>query len=301
LYLRLALHLEPQLAGGMAAMSLGTVLESNNLGEEAIKVYESVAPEAPFRPMAMLRAAITLDQLDRAEEAEAAFKEAIARDPEDVQTYVAYGNMLRGRERFAEAAEIYAEAIERVPNPSQSDWTLYYFRGIAHERTKDWPRAEADFKQALELFPEQPLVLNYLGYSWVDQGMHLEEALEMIRTAVELRPNDGYIVDSLGWAYYKLGRYAEAVEELERAVSLRPEDPIINDHLGDAYWQVGRTLEAQFQWRHARDLGAEDPELELINKKIRTGRLWEQDGEEEPERQADRKASLALPALRGAL
>jgi tetratricopeptide (TPR) repeat protein len=298
LYLRLALHLEPQLAGGMAAVSLGTILESNGLGEEAIEVYESVAADAPFRPMAMLRAAITLDQLDRTEEAEAAFKEATARDPDDVQAYVAYGNMLRGRERFTEAGEVYAEAIARVPEPTQSDWTLFYFRGIAHERTKQWPKAEADFKKALELNPDQPLVLNYLGYSWVDQGMHLEEALEMIRTAVELRPNDGYIVDSLGWAYYKLGRYEEAVEELERAVQLRPEDPIINDHLGDAYWKVGRTLEAQFQWRHARDLGAEEPELELINKKIRTGRLWEKDSEpSEPaaERETDRRATGTPP------
>jgi tetratricopeptide (TPR) repeat protein len=298
LYLRLALYLEPQLAGGMAAVSLGTILESNNLGEEAIAVYESVAAEAPFRPMAMLRAAVTRDQLDEIEAAESAFQEAIARDPEDIQTYLAYGNMLRGRERFDEAAEIYSEAIARVPEPTRGDWTLFYFRGIAHERTKAWPKAEADFQTALELYPDQPLILNYLGYSWVDMGMHLEEALEMIKTAVELRPNDGYIVDSLGWAYYKLGRYEEAVEELERAVSLRPEDPIINDHLGDAYWKVGRHLEAQFQWRHARDLGAEEPELEIINRKISTGRLWEKDSDEEPaaDAETDRRATGTPPA-----
>jgi Flp pilus assembly protein TadD len=159
--------------------------------------------------------------------------------------------------------------------PGRADWSLFYFRGIAYERTKDWDKAEADFRKALEFFPDQPLVLNYLGYSMVDNGRNLEEALGMIRKAVELRPTDGYIVDSLGWAYYKLGRFEEAVTELERAVSLRPEDPVIHDHLGDAYWKTGRLLEAQFQWRHARDFGAKSPELELILRKIAEGRLIE--------------------------
>src|SRR5690606_33991930 len=148
------------------------------------------------------------------------------------------------------------------PQPHQ--WTLFYFRGIAYERAKQWDKAEADLLQALALFPEQPHVLNYLGYSWVDQGMHLDEAMDMIARAVELRPNDGYIVDSLGWAHYRLGNYEEAVRELERAVELRPEDPVINDHLGDAYWKVGRRLEARFQWAHARDLDPEPDALEEI-------------------------------------
>ena len=118
-------------------------------------------------------------------------------------------------------------------------------------------------------------MLNYLGYSWVDMGMNLDEAMGMIRKAVELRPNDGFIVDSLGWAHYRLGEYDEAVTELERAIGLKPDDPVINDHLGDAYWKAGRELEAQFQWRHARDFGAEGPELELILKKIAEERLIE--------------------------
>ncbi|MDH3195598.1 MAG: tetratricopeptide repeat protein, partial [Hyphomicrobiales bacterium] len=212
-------------------------------------------------------------RLDRTEEAERAFKESISRDPDDIQAYIAYGNMLRGRERFADASAVYSEAVQRIGTPTRSDWTLFYFRGITFERAEQWDKAEADFKKALELFPDQPLVLNYLGYSWVDMGMNLEPALDMIRKAVELRPDDGYIVDSLGWAYYRLGRFEDAVKELERAVALRPDDPVINDHLGDAYWQTGRTLEAQFQWRHARDLGAKAPELILIEKKIEAGRL----------------------------
>ncbi len=275
LYLRLALHLDPEIAGGLAALSLGNLLDANNQGEAAIEAFEAIPPDAPFRALAQLRSALALDRMDRTDEAEAAFKAAIAADPDDIQSYISYGNMLRGRERFADAAEVYAEAIARVPEPGPADWSLFYFRGIAYERTKEWEKAEADFRKALELSPDQPLVLNYLGYSWVDMGINLEEAMEMIRKAVDLRPNDGYIVDSLGWAHYRLGEFEEAVKELERAVSLRPEDPVINDHLGDAYWQVGRALEAQFQWRHARDFGAEGDELALVLRKINEGRLVE--------------------------
>ena len=126
-------------------------------------------------------------------------------------------------------------------------------------------------KKALELFPDQPLVLNYLGYSWVDQGVHLEEGMDMIRRSVEQRPDDGYIVDSLGWAYYRTGNYDEAVKNLERAVLLKPDDPTINDHLGDAYWRVGRTLEANFQWSQAKDFKPDDDELATIEKKLKEG------------------------------
>ncbi len=190
--------------------------------------------------------------------------------------------MLRGRERFAEAADLYNQAIGLIGKPTPADWSLFYFRGIANERTKHWPQAEADFRKALELSPDQPLVLNYLGYSWIDMGENLDEAMGMIKKAVELRPNDGYIVDSLGWAYYRLGQYDKAVEELDRAISLRPDDPVINDHLGDAYWKAGRPLEAQFQWRHSRDFGAEGPALDLVLKKIAEGRLIDPPPEVQP-------------------
>ena len=132
-------------------------------------------------------------------------------------------------------------------------------------------KAEADFKKALELFPDQPMVLNYLGYSWVDQGINLEEGFRLLREAVRQRPNDGYIIDSLGWAHYRLGRYEEALKELEKAIELKPGDPVINDHLGDVYWKVGRKLEAKFQWNHARDLKPEPDDLEKILKKIEHG------------------------------
>src|SRR5690606_17064654 len=151
----------------------------------------------------------------------------------------------------------------RIGKPTREHWNIFYQRGIAYERLKEWPKAEPNFRKALELFPDQPQVLSYLGYSWVDMHRNREDRREKIRRAGELRPSDGYIVDSLGWAYYRLNRFEEAVTELERAVSLKPDDPILNDHLGDAYWRVGRRLEATFQWSHARDM---KPEPDVLAK-----------------------------------
>ena len=178
------------------------------------------------------------------------------------------------------AALAYEKALDKIGPPDRSHWNLFYFRGIAYERTKQWPKAEADFKKALELIPEalgreKALVYNYLGYSWVDNGLNLNEAFDMLKKAVELRPRDGYIVDSLGWAYFKLGNHEAAVRELERAIELKPFDPVINDHLGDAYWKIGRKLEATFQWNHARDLNPEPEDLPKILKKIEAGELPE--------------------------
>src|SRR5207248_1826188 len=150
--------------------------------------------------------------------------------------------------RFAEAVTAYEEAIRRAAAVGMPErWSLFYDHGVALERSGQWQRAEQDLKHALELKPEQPLVLNYLGYSWIDRGENLDEGLKMIEKAVELRPDDGYIVDSLGWAHYRMGDYAGAVEQLEKAVELVPQDPTINDHLGDAYWQSGRLSETRYQ------------------------------------------------------
>jgi Flp pilus assembly protein TadD len=170
-----------------------------------------------------------------------------------------------------EAAASYDQAIAAIGIPQRDNWTMFYFRGVCYERSNQWPKAEADFKKALELYPDQPMVLNYLGYSWVDQGLNLEEAFKMLRRAVELQPNDGYIVDSLGWAHFKLGQYSEAAETLEKAINLKPSDPGINDHLGDAYWRVNRRIEAHFQWNHARDMGPDPGNLPAILKKIEVG------------------------------
>jgi Flp pilus assembly protein TadD len=212
-----------------------------------------------------------LDNLDRTDEAVARLERLIESNPTDLDAVIALGNIFRARERFAEAASAYDRGIALVDTPTAAHWRLFYYRGVANERSKNWVQAEADLLKALELNPDQPQVLNYLGYSWVDMGLNLDQGLEMIRSAVDQRPNDGYIVDSLGWAYYRLGRYEEAVAQLERAVELKPEDPVINDHLGDSYWQVGRKLEATFQWNHARDLAPEASDLEKISKKLERG------------------------------
>ncbi|MEO1746729.1 MAG: tetratricopeptide repeat protein, partial [Pseudomonadota bacterium] len=147
-------------------------------------------------------------------------------------------------------------------------WTMHYRLGIAYERTKQWPKAETAFKKALELSPDQPDVLNYLGYSWIDMNMNLEDGLDMIQKAVNQRPRDGYIVDSLGWAHYRLGNFEKAVTELEKATNLRPRDPTINDHLADAYWRVGRKLEALHHWARVLDMESDDVDFDLVRAKI---------------------------------
>jgi Flp pilus assembly protein TadD len=161
--------------------------------------------------------------------------------------------------------------MKLVGEPQKRHWGFYYSRGTCYERTKQWPKAEADLKKAMTLSPEQPLVLNYLGYSWIDQGQNLKQGLALIKKAVSLKPDDGYIVDSLGWAYFKLGRYQDSVGQLERAVELRPDDPVLNDHLGDALWRVGREREARYQWEQALSLKPEPEDEQKIRKKLLSG------------------------------
>jgi len=268
-YLQLALYLTPQQP--LALLSLADLYEQLKKPEFAIKIYERMPPNSPLRRNSEIQLAINLDSLDRTEEARKHLEGLIAQRPNDNEAIVALGNILRGRKMFAECADIYTKGIDTIAKPEKPNWLIFYFRGICYERSKQWPKAEADLKKALELFPDQPHVLNYLGYSWVDQGINLDEGMGMIRRAVDQRPDDGYIVDSLGWAYFRISKYDEAVRYLERAVELKPEDPTINDHLGDAYFKVGRTLEARFQWAHARDLKPEPDDLAKIEEKIKSG------------------------------
>jgi tetratricopeptide (TPR) repeat protein len=268
-YLQLALYLDPTHA--LAMLSLGDLYESIKRPQLAIKVYEHVPADSLLKRNAQIQLATNLDAVDRSEEGIKVLKDLIAENPKDIESIMALGNIERGKKKFAECADTYSLGIDALPAITDANWVLYYFRGICYERSKQWPKSEADLKRALELKPEQPHVLNYLGYSWIDQGVNLDEGMKMIRRAVDQRPDDGYIVDSLGWAYYRIGHYEEAVKQLERAIDLRPEDPTINDHLGDAYWKVGRTLEARFQWQHAKDLKPEPEELPKIEAKIRDG------------------------------
>jgi tetratricopeptide (TPR) repeat protein len=269
-YLQLALHLAPN--HSLALLSLADLYESVKRPAMAIKVYERVPAGSPLKRNAQIQLATDLDSADRSEEAIKILKEVIAQDPKDLEAIMALGNIERGRKKFADCVQTYSLGIDALPEGNdKGNSVYYYYRGICEERSKQWPKAEADMRKALELQPEQPHVLNYLGYSWIDQGTNLDEGMKMIKRAVEQRPDDGYIVDSLGWAYYRIGNYEEAVKNLERAIDLKPEDPTINDHLGDAYWRVGRTLEANFQWSHARDLKPEPEDLPKIVAKIENG------------------------------
>jgi tetratricopeptide (TPR) repeat protein len=230
-----------------------------------------VPADSPLHRNAEIQLATNLDSLDKTDEAKTHLKKLIEENPKDSEAIMALGNIERSRKNYAECADTYNKAVSLIPNPQKSNWMVFYFRGICHERAKNWPAAEADLKKALELHPDQAHVLNYLGYSWVDQGINLDEGMRMIRRAVEQRPDDGYIVDSLGWAYYRIGNIEEATKHLERAVELKPDDPTINDHLGDAYWKTGRQLEAQFQWQHATQLKPEPDELKKIEDKLKNG------------------------------
>jgi tetratricopeptide (TPR) repeat protein len=269
-YLQLALYLQP--THSMALLSLADLYESVKRPQMAIKVYERVPDSSPLKRNAQIQLATDLDSADRSDEAIKILKEVITNDPKDLEAVMALGNIERGRKKYADCVGTYSQGIDALPaGNDKANSVYYYYRGICEERSHQWPKAEADMKKALELQPDQPHVLNYLGYSWIDQGVNLDDGMKMIKRAVEQRPDDGYIVDSLGWAYYRIGNYDEAVKNLERAVDLKPEDPTINEHLGDAYWHVGRKLEAKFQWSHARDLKPEPEDLPKIEAKIANG------------------------------
>src|SRR4030081_2664506 len=269
-YLQLALYLQPN--HPLALLSLADLYESVKKPQMAIKIYERMPASSPLKRNAQIQLATNLDAADRSDEAIKILKEVTTEDPKDIEAIMALGNVERGRKKFSDCAVTYSRGVDALPpNNDKANSVYYYSRGICEERSKQWNKAEADMRKALELQPEQPHVLNYLGYSWIDQGVNLDEGMKMIRRAVDQRPDDGYIVDSLGWAFFRIGNFEDAVKNLERAIDLKPEDPTINDHLGDAYWRVGRTLEAKFQCAHARDLKPEPDELPKIEAKIENG------------------------------
>ncbi|MEM7171588.1 MAG: tetratricopeptide repeat protein [Pseudomonadota bacterium] len=269
IYVRQALALRPDF--DMAQVLLGEIMESQGRGEDALAAYEQLDSGSPFSWMVGLRIAEALEELDNSERALSELDRLAAERPDHFEPLFRKGNLLRSQERFEEAVEAYNGAEARLGELVPRYWSLLYFRGIALERSDQWSLAEEDFLKALDLEPEQPFVMNYLAYSWVEQNVNLEEAEEMLIRAVELRPDDGYIVDSLGWAYYRLGDYDNAVRYLEQAVELRPQDSVINDHLGDALWFANRRMEARFQWRRALNLEPEDDQVPLIEEKLRSG------------------------------
>ena len=269
LYIQLALYLRPDF--DVARTLLADLYERADRLEDAVATYGVVPRNSPLYENAQIQIAVNLDRMDRPKDGVARLKALARAFPASLEPLTALGDILRGREDYEAASIEYSKAITLAGEPSPRTWTIYYARGMCLERLKRWDEAEKDLKLALKLSNEHPLVLNYLGYSWIEQGANLDEAMAMIQKAVDLRPDDGFIVDSLGWAHYRLGNFEAAVTHLERAVELQPEDPTINDHLGDAFWRVGRKIEARFQWLHALEL---DPEADLavaIQEKLESG------------------------------
>jgi tetratricopeptide (TPR) repeat protein len=253
LSVRLALELRPNFP--LAQIVMGDVMSAQHRPKDAIAAYNAVDPASRFAWTARLRAASSLAESGDKEGAEAQLTAMAAEHPERPEPVIELGDDLRGREQFPQAAAAYTDALNRIgAQLSDHDWSLYFSRGICYERDGQWPAAEADLRKALTMQPKEAAVLNYLGYSLVDRKERLPEALSLIKQAVEIKPSDGFIVDSLGWAYYRLGDFKNAQGTLERAVELQPADPEINDHLGDAYWQGGRREEARLQWHRALDL-----------------------------------------------
>ncbi|HVQ11486.1 MAG TPA: tetratricopeptide repeat protein, partial [Methyloceanibacter sp.] len=269
IFLQFALYLEPDFP--LAHAALAEAYDGAKKYELEMQALDQIKPDSPLWLNVQIQKSFALNSMERIDDAKVLLEGLVKTDDRDVRPLDALGNILRSHERYEEARDYYTRALALIPKPTKENWTLFYSRGVCNERLKDWPGAEADFKEALVLSPDESLVLNYLGYSWVDQGSNLKQAMDYIRKAVKLKPDDGYYVDSLGWAYFRLGNLPAAVENLERAVELKPDDPIINDHLGDAYWKVGRTLEAKYQWQQALTLKPEDEQIVTLKKKIESG------------------------------
>ncbi|MCA8884071.1 MAG: tetratricopeptide repeat protein [Rhodobacteraceae bacterium] len=269
IYTRLAICLNPNNID--ALLLSASLLEDMEQYDLATRAYDKVPRSHPAFVAAEIGRADALYSADRHEEAVEVMRQLAEAFPEQLQVQTRLADMLRRLDRHAEAEPVYTRALDLIGTPDENHWVLYFSRGITRERTGAWDNAEADFRMALKLRPEQPQVLNYLGYSMVEMRTNLDEALDMIERAVAGRPDDGYITDSLGWVLYRMGRYDEAVGPMEHATELMPTDPIINDHLGDVYWAVGRRTEARFQWRRALSFGPEDKEADRIRRKLEVG------------------------------
>jgi len=269
MFLQLGMYLDP--GADVIDLVYAQMLDAAGQHQAANVIYDRLPSTSPLKPTATVRVAENLDALGNRDEALRRLGNIVATNPTDIEALSVLGDLQRNARKYTEAADTYSRAIEASGGEAPGDWRFYYVRGISYERNQEWPKAEADFQKALSLNPNQPQVLNYLGYSWVDQGVNLMPALEMIQKAVAAAPNDGYIIDSLGWAYYRLGRFDEAVTQLEQAVQLRSTDPEINDHLGDAYWRAGRKLEARFQWNIAASVDEEGAVKERVAAKLKDG------------------------------
>jgi tetratricopeptide (TPR) repeat protein len=268
LMLRLALDLRPGLTA--AQLLAADLLSNDQHPEAAMQLLASVPNNDPLSAVIRMRRIDILVQTGRTDDAIRALDRVAADYPDSPLPPIQRGDILRSKERYPEAIAAYTTGIAKIRQPGVEDWPVFYDRGIAYEQSHQWHKAEADFRHALQLAPDQPYVLNYLGYSWADMGEHLAEAQQMIQKAAERRPNDGAITDSLGWVMLREGNVGDSVQLLERAVELEPEDATINGHLGDAYAAAGRTLEAHYQWRRALTLNPGPEDTAKLEAKLQT-------------------------------
>lgn len=266
LHARLAVWIRPDL--GDAQIMTASLLEREDQHDLAIEAYAAIPADSPVYPAAQLGRAEALVVAGQRDAAVDILQDLTRKRPDLYAGWVALGDTLRRADKYQDAVAAYDKAIALVSDPGPGDWFPYFARGMSRSKLGDWPGTEADMRMALKLSPEQATVLNFLGYSYVEKRQNLDEALDMIKRAVAANPEQGYIVDSLGWAYFQLGRYNDAVTEMERAISLEPNEPLLNDHLGDVYWAVGRRREAEFQWRRALNLGP-GPEDDLDEARVR--------------------------------
>jgi tetratricopeptide (TPR) repeat protein len=252
-------------------LTIASLYEQWGNSAKALAAYGKVGPTSPLYWQARLRSAALDAQDERFDAAVSKLRILVAEKPDRIDAALTLADLLRSKERYADAVAAYDTAIQRIDTVEERHWPVFFGRGMVLERIKQWPRAEADMKKALELSPEQPYVLNYLGYSWIDQGLNLDAGMKMLKRATELRPDDGAITDSVGWAYYRLGQFDTAVEWLERASEQKGDDATVVEHLGDAYWHVGRRREARFQWARAMNQKPDKDRIPVILDKISNG------------------------------
>jgi Flp pilus assembly protein TadD len=269
IFAQLAIYMRPSFT--LAKLLLAESLEDNENLAEANYIYRNISNDPKYARVARLRMANNLDLLGDTTNAIKELQIMSMEKKERVDALIELGNILQRNKRYQASINAYEQAKKRIPNFNKQNWPLYFSLGISYERVGKWQMAEKNLLKALKLRPNHPSILNYIGYSWVEQGLQLDKAQEMIRRAVKQRPRDGYIIDSLGWVLYRLGNINGAVKQLERAVLIRPEDPTINDHLGDIYWSIGRRNEAKFQWNRALILKPEKDQIPIIKRKLEVG------------------------------
>ncbi len=269
IYVRLSEMISPNTA--FIQVMIADIYAAQGNYDKAATTYGKVANSVAISDFIKLKEAEMLDAANRGEDAILLLLDVVKTNNNYIDIFVYLGDMYRKYGYYDKAIDIYSQALDKVKDKNSDYWYITYARGMTHERKNNWTAAEKDLLTALEVQPDNPLILNYIGYSWVDMGINLEKAMEMIKRAVMLKPDDGYIIDSYGWALYKMGKYDEAVKWLEYSAEILPYDVTINDHLGDAYWRVGRKIEAKFQWNRAYLISDDKQEKQLIEQKIKFG------------------------------